>query len=106
MDHGVILALDTPTGLKRSVGADTIVTVHSDGDLEGLERLLAGSVPTVTKTQRRDGHIDCHVRGSDGILPVVVNEAERAGYHVTDLSIAEPTLETVFITLTGKDLRE
>jgi ABC-2 type transport system ATP-binding protein len=35
-----------------------------------------------------------------------VNEAERAGYRVTDLSIAEPTLETVFITLTGKDLRE
>ncbi len=106
MDHGVILALDTPAGLKHTVGADTIVTVHSDGDLEGLEKLLAGNIPEVTNTQQRDGKVELHVRGSDGILPEVVNAAERGGYRVTDLSIAEPTLETVFITLTGKDLRE
>jgi len=106
MDHGVILALDTPAALKHTVGADTIVTVHSDGDLEGLEKLLAGNIPEVTNTQQRDGKVELHVRGSDGILPEVVNAAERGGYRVTDLSIAEPTLETVFITLTGKDLRE
>jgi ABC-2 type transport system ATP-binding protein len=106
MDHGRILALDTPAGLKRTVGADTIVTVHSEGDLEGLERLLARDVSAVTNTQARDGHIELHLRGSDGVLPEVVNVAEKGGYKVTDLSIAEPTLETVFITLTGKDLRE
>ena len=106
MDHGVILALDTPAALKHTVGADTIVTVHSDGDLEGLEKLLAGNIPEVTNPQRRDGRVELHVRGSNGILPEVVNAAERGGYRVTDLSIAEPTLETVFITLTGKDLRE
>jgi len=106
MDHGQILALDTPAELKRTVGADTIVTVYSEGDLEGLERLLASDVPAVTHTQARDGHIELHLRGSDGVLPEVVNVAEKGGYKVTDLSIAEPTLETVFITLTGKDLRE
>jgi len=106
MDHGQILALDTPAGLKRTVGADTIVTVHSEGDLDGLEKLLASALPAVTNTQRRDGNIELHVRGSDGILPEVINTAEKGGYKVTDLSIAEPTLETVFITLTGKDLRE
>jgi len=36
----------------------------------------------------------------------VVAEAEAGGFHVTDLSVSAPTLETVFITLTGKDLRE
>jgi len=41
-----------------------------------------------------------------GVLPRVVDAAEAAGFTVTDLSINEPTLETVFITLTGKDLRE
>ncbi len=41
MDHGKILALDTPAGLKASVGADSIVTVHSTGDLAGLARVLA-----------------------------------------------------------------
>src|SRR2546426_407046 len=41
MDHGRILALDTPAGLKRSLGADTIVRVGSEGDLRRLTAVLA-----------------------------------------------------------------
>ena len=62
MDHGRILALDTPTGLKRSIAA--------------------------------------------GALPKIITHAEKGGFAITDLSVTEPTLETVFISLTGKDLRE
>ena len=40
------------------------------------------------------------------MLPAVVVAAEQGGFTVTDLSITEPTLETVFINLTGKDLRD
>jgi ABC-2 type transport system ATP-binding protein len=40
------------------------------------------------------------------VLPAVVNAADRGGFTVSDLSMAEPTLEAVFINLTGKDLRE
>ena len=46
------------------------------------------------------------VREQQGVLPVVFTVAERHGFDVTDLSVTEPTLETVFINLTGKDLRE
>ena len=46
------------------------------------------------------------VRGRKGVLPAVVAAADRGGFTVTDLSLTEPTLETVFIDLTGKDLRE
>ena len=42
MDHGKILALDTPGELKRSVGADTIVTVKADGDAEALAAAFTG----------------------------------------------------------------
>ena len=41
-----------------------------------------------------------------GVLPHIVNAAEQVGIDVTDLSVSEPTLETVFLNLTGKDLRE
>jgi ABC-2 type transport system ATP-binding protein len=106
MDHGQIRALDTPAELKRRVGADTVVTVTADGDLDQLERLLADEVPGVNEAHRRDGSVQLHVRGSDGLLPRVITAAEHGGFNVTDLSVAEPTLETVFITLTGKDLRD
>ncbi len=106
MDHGRILALDTPKKLKESVAADTIVTVSATGDLDALARLLQEQVEGATRSQRLDTTIQLHVKGTTGVLPRVVTVAEQGGYNITDLSIAEPTLETVFINLTGKELRD
>jgi ABC-2 type transport system ATP-binding protein len=105
IDHGVVLALDTPANLKRSTGIDTSVTVTASGNLDALadvlEREIGGATAIVMDHTVRLG-----VKGAEGVLPAVVQAAERAGFDVTDLSITEPTLETVFINLTGKDLRE
>ncbi len=106
MDHGRILALDTPGSLKRSIGADTIVTVSADGRLDELATLLEARVPGVTHAKRVDSTVQLGVKGSHGVLPAVVIAAEQGGFTVTDLSLAEPTLETVFINLTGKELRD
>lgn len=106
MDHGRILALDTPKGLKESVGADSIVTVSASGDLDTLAKILADEVDGATKAQRVDSTVKLHVKGTTGVLPKVVAAADQGGFTVTDLSVAEPTLETVFIDLTGKDLRD
>jgi ABC-2 type transport system ATP-binding protein len=106
IDHGRILALDTPAGLKASVGADTIVTVSASGDLASLADLLEREVDGVTQTHQVDGTVRLHVKGASRVLPQVVTAAERGGFEVNDLSVAEPTLETVFINLTGKELRD
>jgi ABC-2 type transport system ATP-binding protein len=82
MDHGRILALDTPAGLKATVGADTIVTIRVSGDAFGLAEALERGVEGTTRVRDIDGG------------------------HLADLSVTEPTLETVFINLTGKDLRD
>lgn len=106
MDHGHILAMDTPKKLKESVGADTIVTVSATGDLDALARLLRDRVEGATTGRLLDSTVQLNIKGTKGILPKVVAVAEQGGFNITDLSVAEPTLETVFINLTGKELRD
>ena len=106
MDHGKILALDTPAALKQSIDADTVVTVKATGDIGRLAETLAADVDGVTRTRIVDGGVQLHVQGSDRLIPRVVTAAERGGFDLADLSVAEPSLETVFINLTGKELRD
>jgi ABC-2 type transport system ATP-binding protein len=106
MDHGKILALDTPGALKQMVGADTIVTVKADAPADRLAADLGAAVEGVTRTRTIDGGAELHVTGSERIVPRVVAAAEQTGFELLDLHVAEPTLETVFITMTGKALRE
>jgi ABC-2 type transport system ATP-binding protein len=106
MDHGKILALDTPARLKESVGADTIVTVKASGDQEGLAAALQREVKEITRVRTTDDGLELHVRGRTRLLPRLVAAAESDGFEVADLSVAEPSLETVFINLTGKELRD
>jgi ABC-2 type transport system ATP-binding protein len=106
IDQGRIVALDTPAGLKRSVGADATVRVVAEGDLVDLARLLQAEIQGATGVTNMGDAVVLGVQSTEGVLPAVVQTAERNGFHVTDLSVSETSLETVFITLTGKDLRE
>jgi ABC-2 type transport system ATP-binding protein len=106
IDRGRLLALGPPGELKRSTGVDTIVTVQATGDLDELAKVLEHEVPGAQQATRVDSNVVVELRNQDGVLPIVFNVAERHGFEVSDLSINEPTLETVFINLTGKDLRE
>jgi ABC-2 type transport system ATP-binding protein len=106
MDHGRVLALDTPASLKRSIEADTIVTVRTTGDPDRLGELLAKEVAGVTRTRSSDGRLELHMRGGERLVARIVLAAEHGGFDLLDVSIAEPSLETVFINLTGRELRE
>src|SRR6202453_2739742 len=63
MDRGRILALDTPAALKRSIGADTIVTVKAGGDHDALAGHLTREVPGVTRSRVLDAGVELHVNG-------------------------------------------
>jgi ABC-2 type transport system ATP-binding protein len=106
MDHGRILALDTPAALKRSVGADTIVTVKAGGDTVKLAEAFEAQLEGLTRTRALPDGVELQIRGSERLVPRIVEAAENAGFSLADLSVAEPTLETVFIGLTGKELRD
>ncbi|WP_246213687.1 ATP-binding cassette domain-containing protein [Kitasatospora viridis] len=108
IDHGRVLALDTPAALKQAVDADTVVTVQAGGEPGALAELLAREVAGVNRTRLLPGGVELQVKGggANRLLPRVLNAAENGGFEVADLSVAAPTLETVFISLTGKELRD
>jgi ABC-2 type transport system ATP-binding protein len=109
MDHGRILALDAPAALKRGVGADRVLTVSATGDLDALAARLA-ALPAVGRsqvdTEAGARVVRVYLAGDGHALGEVIQAAESVGAAITDLSIAEPSLETVFIALTGRELRE
>ncbi|MCM2393835.1 ATP-binding cassette domain-containing protein [Streptomyces albipurpureus] len=106
IDHGRVLALDTPSALKRGLGADTTVTVIANGPAQKLADQLRHDIPRVVRTRFIDGGVELQVKGNDRLLPKVVASAENSGFELIDLSLSESTLETVFISLTGKELRD
>jgi ABC-2 type transport system ATP-binding protein len=105
MDHGHLLALDRPDALKRTVGADTILRLRVDGDPEALIGVVQG-IEGVGQASVVEGEVMIATRATDGLLARLIQAAETHGFPIRDVSVAEPTLETVFITLTGKELRE
>ena len=106
MDHGRILALDTPAGLKRALGSTSVVRISASGPLDALVDELRATVPSARSTGISGGQMRMTVDDRTDILPRVLAAAALVGVTITDLSIEETTLETVFINLTGKDLRE
>jgi len=105
VDHGRLLALDTPARLKAAVGAETEMRIQAPGDLETLAVAL-GALPGVASARVVDGVVHANVTQGGPTLRDVITHADRHGFEVTDVGVKETTLETVFINLTGRDLRE
>ncbi|MFZ1864756.1 MAG: ABC transporter ATP-binding protein [Polyangiales bacterium] len=103
IDHGRILVCDTPERLKRGAGAKTLIDLRLDGPREPLMRALAGLSDIDSVTESVEG-VRVVASTREGSLQRVL-EASR-GFSLRDISVSEPTLETVFIELTGRALRE
>jgi ABC-2 type transport system ATP-binding protein len=105
IDHGKILVEDTPAALKASVGGDKLYDLRLPPGADG-ERLAARmrGLHGVTGVEPIENGLRVLAQTRDGLLPQVITIATAQGLH--DVSTAEPTLETVFIRLTGRDLRE
>jgi ABC-2 type transport system ATP-binding protein len=105
VDHGKVLALDSPERLKSTVGANTRIELalrSNDGTAALAETLRA--LPQVKSVEPIGNGLRLFAQGVDGLLPQVMRAAHD--YGLRDISINEPSLETVFIRLTGRDLRE
>jgi ABC-2 type transport system ATP-binding protein len=105
IDHGKILVEDTPAALKASVGGDKLYDLRLalSADREQLAQQLR-ELTGVTGVEPIESGLRVLAQTREGLLPQVITAANT--YGLRDVTTAEPTLETVFIRLTGRDLRE
>lgn len=103
MDHGRIIAEGSPLELVSGLQADQIVEFRSADRLEeeGLARL-----PGVTGIKRLNGAFHLSVSSVPQVLPALFAELARQGASLESLATHEPTLEDVFLRLTGRGLRD
>jgi ABC-2 type transport system ATP-binding protein len=103
MDHGRIIALGTPNELVASLHADQILELQTVAPLP-LDRLEA--LPGVASATL-DGRLSrLNVRDVAATLPALVSVIAAAGTELESLTTHQPTLEDVFVRLTGRALRE
>jgi ABC-2 type transport system ATP-binding protein len=103
MDHGRIVALDTPEALIRSRGGDRRVVFTLAPGAPPVAHLDA--LPAGYRTEQTDGHLTVHGHG-DRFVSSVVYAVENAGVPFLDLRTVQPSLEDVFLALTGREMRD
>jgi ABC-2 type transport system ATP-binding protein len=105
LDHGRIVALDTPAALIRGLGAEERVVFSVEAGLPaGFEKVLSGDAWVDVQGKQVTVH------GKDGrkvaLVSEVVSLLSGQGIPFSDLRTEQPTLEDVFLSLTGRAMRE
>jgi ABC-2 type transport system ATP-binding protein len=114
IDHGVIVAVGTPDELKRRVSGDVVtLSVNSAANHEapGLDgtaaaRTLLADSPVTREIAVTDGSLRLTVEHGEEALPVLLRTLDGAGITMSAISLSRPTLDDVFLTLTGRSLRD
>ncbi|TME33201.1 MAG: ABC transporter ATP-binding protein [Chloroflexi bacterium] len=109
IDHGRIVALDTPAALKRTIRAEEVVhlEIALDGDERPVIDRLARSA-TVARSERSNGTlaVTAHCASARDFVPAAFDAARSTGATIRHVEVVPVTLEDVFLAVTGRALRE
>ena len=104
MDQGEIVAVDSPKGLKDSLGGDTIVLGLEDPPTELFDRL--DDRPWVREHTATDAGVAVTTARGDTRVPDLVRLADETGATITAVDLRTPSLENVFLSITGSTITE
>ena len=103
VDQGKLLALDSPHALKAKAPGGTLIELVLDGDAYPAAE-IAESIAGVSRVEAKDGMLRAHSTRGGQLLPALIEAAENTGRTVTDIHLLQPSLETLFVSLTGRKL--
>jgi ABC-2 type transport system ATP-binding protein len=104
MDHGKLLIMDTPEALKRTVGEGDVLEIDLDGG--SMEEALCALNPIVPQASATNHTLVVRARAVVEHLPVILDALHSVNAHPGEVRLRANTLEDVFISLTGRRLRE
>ncbi|HEY7782826.1 MAG TPA: DUF4162 domain-containing protein, partial [Ktedonobacterales bacterium] len=104
VDHGLAIARGTADELKAQVGGERLeVSIARGGDLDAAVRALSGIAQGDLRVDASRRRVVVPVTEGARLLPAVVRELDAAGLQLDDLALRRPTLDDVFLTLTGHE---
>ena len=116
IDHGKIVASDTPDNLKAQVSGDLVDlevadAAHVATAAERLGTVVTHGAASSTSDGSREVEVDGqHVRGrvqrAGVVIPGLLRDLDQAGITLTSIEVRRPTLDDVFLTVTGRSLRD
>ena len=104
IDYGKIVITGTPQELKNSIGSDIMEVIIKEGD--DVTRILKGIDYVKEVRRRNDGSYMVRLENGEIAAPIIIDHLRQKGYHVIKLSISKPTLDEVFLTYTGRAMRD
>lgn len=104
LNHGRLLIVDSPNGLKRTVGEGDVLEVEVTGiPLEMALKAIASVAPGISSA---DHSVIIRIRRAVDVLPSILDALRQAGCTIGEVRLRANSLEDVFISLTGRTLRE
>jgi len=103
IDHGKIIALDKPNNLKNAIGEDIISLQVSDG---GNFSDMLSKIEFIKEMKLHDDLLFLSVENGEKMIPRIMRLAHEESVFVHSVSLRKPTLEDVFLTFTGRTIRE
>jgi len=111
IDQGKIIALDTPEALKQRINQHEVIRMEVNGwhdDLAAILQKLPNASNLAARYMGTDTlyEVSLQTANSRAVLPGIVQTINQNGNHLVNMNIVRPSLEDVFIHLTGKALRD
>ncbi len=101
IDHGKLIDVNTPDGLRRKIQKEEIYDIWFK---ESISSAIFSSIESISKIKEMNGFMRIH--GNSSVLDDIIHLCAKKNYHIQKVKPVEPTIEEVFITLTGKEIRD
>ncbi len=102
IDHGKLIAVDTPEHLKQTYGG-SVIELETANVIAAIDKIRA--LEGIKEAKQEQTHLTITTQGTSNIVPQIINIVSQEG-EIRDIVVREPNLDEIFLRLTGTELRD